>query len=57
MQIRAEAIEASEYPDLIQKYSIQGVPMTVINEDTHFVGAQPEPAVLKHVLSALEKGS
>lgn len=54
-QVRAEAIEASEFPELIQKYSIQGVPKTVINEDADFVGAQPEPAVLQHVLSAIGK--
>lgn len=53
--IRAEAIEASEFPELIQKYTIQGVPKTVINEQVEFVGSQPEQAVLKHVLEAVGK--
>ena len=42
-QIRADAIEAMEFPHLAIKYQVQGVPRTVINE-THFIeGAVPEP--------------
>ncbi len=52
-QITVEAIEASEFPDLVQKYSIQGVPKTVINESADFVGAVPEQQALEHVLKAV----
>ena len=51
-QITAAAIEASEFPDLVQKYRVQGVPKTVINETIEFVGAVPEKQALEHVLKA-----
>ena len=51
-QITAEAIEAAEFPDLVQKYRVQGVPKTVINELVEFVGAVPEKQALEHVLKA-----
>ncbi len=51
-QITAEAIEAAEFPDLVQKYRVQGVPKTVINETIEFVGAVPEKQALQHVLKA-----
>ena len=52
-QITAEAIEASEFPDLVQKFHIQGVPKTVINETVEYVGAMPEKQALEHVLAAV----
>lgn len=52
-QITAEAIEASEFPDLVQKFRIQGVPKTVINETVEYVGAVPEKQALEHVLEAV----
>ena len=54
-QIRADGIEAIEFPHLAIKYQVQGVPRTVINE-THFVdGAVPEPMMVEGVLKALGK--
>ncbi len=50
--ITADGIEAGEFPALVQKYGVQGVPKTVINETTEFVGAHPEAEVLRHVLAA-----
>ncbi len=52
--ISADLIEAGEFQDLIQKYSIQGVPKTVINETIDMVGAQPENVALQHVLQAAQ---
>jgi len=37
--ISADVIDAQEFPDLAQKYSVIGVPKTVINEKIEFVGA------------------
>lgn len=37
--IRADVIDATEFPDLAQKYGVIGVPKTVINEKIEFVGA------------------
>ncbi len=55
--ITASSVEASEYPELVQKYGIQGVPKTVINEDIEFVGAQPEQRVLQYVQQASAAGA
>lgn len=52
--ISADLIEAGEFQDLIQKYSIQGVPKTIINETIDMVGAQPENVTLQHVLQAAQ---
>ena len=53
-QITAEAIEAAEFPDLVQKFRVQGVPKTVINESVEFLGAVPEKQALEHVLKAAQ---
>ena len=37
--ISADVIDAQEFPELAQKYSVQGVPKTIINEKIEFVGA------------------
>ena len=44
--IRADMIEATEFPHLANKYDVMGVPRTVINEDYHIEGAVPEPMLL-----------
>jgi glutaredoxin-like protein len=41
--IRADMVEAIEFPHLSVKYQVQGVPRTVINETVHIEGAAPEP--------------
>jgi hypothetical protein len=48
--IRADMVEASEFPHLSVKYRVQGVPQTVINETDMIVGALPEDQLLKRVL-------
>jgi predicted DsbA family dithiol-disulfide isomerase len=50
--IKADVIEASEFPHLALKYGVMGVPKTVINDKTEFVGALPEDLFLEHVLLA-----
>lgn len=50
--IRGEVIEVSEFPHLAYKYSVMGVPKTVINENVEFVGAASEETLLEHVLLA-----
>lgn len=51
--IRAEAINANEFPDLAMKYGVMGVPKIVINEKIEFVGAAPEEAFLEQILKAI----
>lgn len=50
--IKADVIDASEFPHLGFKYGIMGVPKTVINEKIEFVGVLPEDLFLEHVLLA-----
>jgi glutaredoxin-like protein len=50
--IRADMIEAIEFPFLTQRYSVMGVPKVVINETINFVGALPEERFIEYVLTA-----
>jgi glutaredoxin-like protein len=50
--IRADVIDANEFSYLAQKYSIIGVPKTVINEKIEFVGPLNEDLFAEHVLLA-----
>ncbi len=52
--IRADMVEAIEFPHLSNKYFVQGVPRTVINETVHQEGAVPEPMMLAKVLEAVQ---
>ncbi len=52
--IRADVVEAIEFPYLANRYSVKGVPTVVINESTIFVGSQPETFFLKKVFEAIE---
>jgi hypothetical protein len=54
-QVTGDMVEVSEYPHLVQKYSVQGVPQTVINESGQLIGAQPEKDVLAEILEVLGK--
>ncbi len=50
--IRAEMVEATEFPHLAQKYRVFGVPKAVLNETLFIEGAVPEQVFLDHVLKA-----
>lgn len=54
--ITADVIEVSEFIDLAQRYRVQGVPKTVINDRVEFAGALPEPRFVQQVLQALDTG-
>ncbi len=55
----ADIIEASEFPDLAERYNVYAVPKIVVNETTEFVGAQPERAFVDYVAQAagVQEGS
>ncbi len=55
-RIVADMVEATEFPHLAQKYSVVGVPRTIVNESITIEGAVPEETFLDHVLKALESG-
>lgn len=53
--IRAEGVEATEFPELAQKYYVSGVPQTVINSGAKMVvGAVPEINLLSEIQKALQ---
>jgi glutaredoxin-like protein len=51
--VRADMVEAQEFPHLSQKYQVMGVPRTVINETAHLEGAAPESMVLDKLQETL----
>jgi predicted DsbA family dithiol-disulfide isomerase len=50
--VTSDIIEVSEFPDLAQRYSVMGVPRTVINESIAIEGAVPESLFVSKVLEA-----
>jgi predicted DsbA family dithiol-disulfide isomerase len=47
--VRADAVEATEFPHLANRYQVYGVPRTVINEVIHIEGAVPEQSLLEQL--------
>ncbi len=54
-KVRGEMIEAQEFPELSNKYSVSAVPRVVINEDTYFEGALPDAQYIDQIKEALSK--
>lgn len=52
--IRADAIEASEFPELAGKHRVYAVPKTVINDVDFIEGSLPEEFFLEEILKRLE---
>ncbi len=53
--IRAEGVEATEFPQLAQEYYVSGVPQTVINSGAKMVvGAVPEQKLLREIMHVLQ---
>jgi len=50
--IKTDVVEITEFPHLVQKYGVMGVPKIVINEKHSFEGALPENLFVEHVLNA-----
>jgi glutaredoxin-like protein len=56
--VRADMVEATEFPHLALKYQVMGVPRTVMNETVHIEGAVPEEVVVDKLRAAvLEEGA
>ena len=51
--VRADMVEASEFPDLAERYQVYGVPRTVINDAIAVEGAVPESQLLNHLKQAV----
>lgn len=52
--VHAEMIEANEFPELSDKYSVFGVPKTAINGGNFIEGAAPEKQFVDRVLQAVK---
>ncbi len=52
-KIKADMIEATEFPHLTHKYNVMGVPRTVINETEYQEGAAPESMIIQKIKSVL----
>jgi glutaredoxin-like protein len=52
--ITADMVEMTEFPQMVQRYDVMGVPKTIINEDFSVEGAYPERAVSEYVKHASE---
>lgn len=52
-RVRAEIIEANEFPEMSIRYSVQGVPRTVINDRLHLEGSLPEAVFVEALAAAL----
>jgi glutaredoxin-like protein len=51
--IKADAVEASEFPHLVSKYELAAVPTVIINEKVQFEGALPDDEFADQVVEAL----
>ena len=49
--ITTAAISAVEFPDLVRRYRVSGVPKTVINETADILGAVPEAQFVETVVN------
>jgi len=51
--VTADMVEATEFPHLSNRYQVQAVPLTVINETIRVEGAVPEAMLIEKVLEAI----
>lgn len=54
-KITADMVEATEFPQLANRYQVYGVPRTVINEVVHVEGAVPETALVAELMKVLDE--
>jgi glutaredoxin-like protein len=50
--ISSAAIDATEYPDLVERYRVNGVPKTIVNDTLEIMGAVSEADLVSAVLDA-----
>jgi predicted DsbA family dithiol-disulfide isomerase len=50
--VKAEVIEVNEFADLQQRFKVEAVPMTVINDTVAVAGALPEQKFVEQVIKA-----
>jgi predicted DsbA family dithiol-disulfide isomerase len=55
--ITAYAVEATEFPDLARRYTVNGVPKTIVNDDVEILGAVPQDEFIEQALQLQSKTS
>jgi predicted DsbA family dithiol-disulfide isomerase len=55
--ITAYAVEATEFPDLVRRYQVTGVPKTVVNDEVEIMGALPQDAFVEQALTQFTIGN
>jgi predicted DsbA family dithiol-disulfide isomerase len=53
--ITGDAVEATEFPHLAQRYEVRAVPRTIVNESGAIEGALPETRFLEAMLAAARR--
>jgi hypothetical protein len=54
--VEAEMVEATEFPELANRFEVSGVPQTTINQGAvNVVGAAPEAQLLEQIKKALRQ--
>jgi glutaredoxin-like protein len=56
-RVRADMVEATEFPELAERFGVSGVPKTIVNGSVEFVGAQPEEVLAEAVMQAVSSGN
>ena len=51
--ITAAVVEATEYPELVRRYRVAGVPKTVADDRIETVGSLPEAAFVRQALAGI----
>jgi hypothetical protein len=51
--VTSAIVEATEYPDLVRKYQVSGVPKTMVNGTVEILGARPEEDFVRAAVGAL----
>ncbi len=56
-RVKAEVIQADEFPALAQRYEVKAVPLTVIEDRIAVVGAVPEKGLVEQVVKASQSAA
>jgi glutaredoxin-like protein len=52
--VTADAVDATEFPELARRYQVYGVPRTVIDDRVHVEGAVPEADLVAEIMRSVE---
>jgi predicted DsbA family dithiol-disulfide isomerase len=52
--IRSDMIEAMEFPQLVNRYQVSAVPLTVVDEVLRIEGAMPEEMFVERLMTVLD---